>query len=103
MHASAFGKVLGAVGASNLPAFYANSLKSLWLVDSAGSFFMAVVFAWIAFRPVAAVGIIVVLLSLIPAATGVLLLIFIGRFFPAYMFLVSALLSFIAGVALSNG
>jgi len=51
MHARAFGKTLSALAASNLGAFYANSLKALWLIDSATLITLAVVFALIAARP----------------------------------------------------
>jgi hypothetical protein len=56
MHAGAFGNAAAAVASSNLPGFYANSLKGLWLIDSATLLILAVVFGLVAARPALASG-----------------------------------------------
>jgi hypothetical protein len=100
MHTSAFKKVIGVVAASNLPAFYGNALKALWLIDSITLAIMGLVFAVIAMRPVNAKRSLILLLGLIPAGTSILLYTFIGMFIPAHMLLVAAILIFIAGCSL---
>lgn len=100
MHTSAFKKVVSAVEASNLPAFYANSLKSLWLIDSVTLAILGLTFASIAIKPILASRFTIVLLGLIPAATSILLYTFIGIFIPAHMLLVATILIFTAGLLL---
>jgi hypothetical protein len=97
MHARAFGKAALAVASSSLPEFYGNSLKALWLIDSATLLVLAAVFAFVAVRPVAASGTVLGLLALIPGATSVLLYTFMGMFLPAHMFLAAAILTAAAG------
>lgn len=103
MHARAFGKAAVAVASSTLPSFYANSLKALWLIDSATLLVLALVFGLIAARPVLAAGRVIVLLALIPAATAALLYTFIGMFLPAHMLLVSGVMTALAGVSRARG
>ena len=98
MHARAFGKAAAAVASSSLPAFYGNSLKALWLIDSATLLVLAAVFGLVAVRPAAASGIAVVLLAFIPAATSALLYTFMGMFLPAHLLLASAVITMLAGV-----
>jgi hypothetical protein len=100
MHTSAFKKVGAVVALSNLPAFYANSLKALWLIDSITLAILGVTFAAIALRPVNVRRSLILLLGLIPAGTSILLYTFIGVFIPAHMLLVAAILIFIAGFLL---
>jgi hypothetical protein len=102
MHARAFRKALAAANASDLPEFYAGSLKALWLIDSATLITLAVVLGFLAARPGSAAPTVVVLLALIPAATGVLLYTFIGPFLPAHMLLTAAVLAGIAGWLLAR-
>jgi hypothetical protein len=92
MHARAFDKTLAAIAAAGaaLPPFYAGSFKVLWLSDSATLIILALVFAWIAARPVVAARSVVVLLALVPAATSALLYTFLGSFIPAHLLLVAA-------------
>src|SRR5260221_8226331 len=85
MHAAAFGKAVSAVSASDLPPFYANSLKGLWLIDAATLITLAVAFGCLAARPALANGPILILLAIIPAATAFFLYRFIGNFLPAHM------------------
>src|SRR5436305_5265372 len=98
MHAGAFKKMLTAVDASNLPAFYANSLKGLWLIDAATLLTLAVIFAVIAAHPAIASRSVVILLAIIPAATAFFLYRFIGNFLPAHMLLAAAAAVFVAGL-----
>jgi hypothetical protein len=97
-HAAAYHKAREAVAGSNLPAFFGNALNALWLMDSSGMFVLAAVCLVIAIRPAAATGPVIILLGLIPAATAVLLYLFIGRFSGAHILLATALAMVIAGV-----
>ncbi|MCI0446584.1 hypothetical protein L0244_16170 [bacterium] len=100
MHTSAFKKVVAVLAFSNLPAFYGNSLKALWLIDSITMAILGVIFAAIALRPANVKRSIILLLGLIPAGTSILLYTFIGIFIPAHMLLFAAILIFIAGFLL---
>jgi hypothetical protein len=97
MHTSAFKKVVGVVASSNLPAFYGNALKALWLIDSITLATLGIIFGVIAMRFVNVPRSLILLLGLIPAGTSILLYTFIGVFIPAHLLLVAALLIFIAG------
>ncbi len=90
VHASAFGQILFAVAASNLTPFAANSLKVLWLGDSATCAVLAILFGFIAARPAAATNFVIVLLALIPAMTAVLIYHFIGSFIGGHILLAAA-------------
>jgi hypothetical protein len=98
MHASAFNKISSAIASSDLAPFAANSLKVLWLADSATALLLATVFGIIAVRPGMATRSIVVLLSLIPGATAVLIYIFVGNFIGGHIMLAAAVAAFIAGL-----
>lgn len=98
MHASAFKKMLSTVDASNLPPFYANSLKGLWLIDAATLFTLAIIFAVICAQPTSASRSVIILLALVPAATAFFLYRFIGNFLPAHMLLASAAAAIIAAL-----
>ena len=98
MHASAFNKILSALAASNLPSFAANSLKVLWLGDSATLLILAAVFGFIAARSSAATKWVIVLLALIPAATAVLIYTFIGNFIGGHILLTAAIMAFVGGL-----
>ena len=103
MHARAFGKAAAAVASSNLPTFYANSLKGLWLIDSATLLVLALVFGLIAARPLLAAGSLIALLALIPAATAAFLYAFIGMFLPAHVLLAAAIMAAVAGMFRARG
>ena len=98
MHLSAFKKALAAVAGSNLPPFFGNALKALWVMDSCGMFVIAAVCVALAVRPESASPLIVALVSLIPLSTALLLYLFIGNFFAAHM-LLAASLSIVAAAA----
>ena len=98
MHARAFSGAAAVAASSNLPAFYANSLKALWLIDSATLVLLAVVCGFISARPRLAAGALILLLALIPLATAALLYTHIGMFLPAHMLVASAIMMAIAGL-----
>jgi hypothetical protein len=98
MHASAFNKISSTVASSDLQSFAANSLKVLWLADSTTSLILAAVFGFIAARPLAATRWIIVFLSLIPAATAILIYAFIGNFVGGHIMLAAAVAAFIGGL-----
>jgi hypothetical protein len=103
MHALAFRKTAAVIAASNLPHFYAGSANALWLADSATLLILAIIFGLLAARPSTAVGQLVMWVALVPAATAVMMYAFLGNFFPEYILLAIAVLSFIGGSQLSKG
>jgi hypothetical protein len=98
MHASAFKKITEAIADSNLAAFAANSLKVLWLQDSAISLILAIIFGLVAIRPAAAARSTIALLALIPAATAILIYTFIGSFIGGHIMLLAAVAAFVGGL-----
>lgn len=98
LHADAFHRTLAAVATSNLTPFFGNSLKMLWLGDSSTLFLLASVFGFIAARPSTATRPVVVLIALLPAATAVLIYIFLGSFFAGHILLGIATAAFFAGL-----
>lgn len=103
-HAAAFGKATKAIaGAANLSAFFGNDFRTLWLADSATLLLLAALFALIAARPSAATRPVVLLLALIPAATGVLIYAFVGNFYAGHLLVGTAAVAFGAGLRLPKG
>ncbi len=102
MHARAFDKTLSALAASNLDAFYANSLNALWLIDSATLMTLAVVFGLVAARPHLTSRPVVILLAIVPGATVFFLYKFIGNFVPAHMLLASAIAAVVGGIGFGS-
>jgi hypothetical protein len=102
LHAAAFNKISSAVANSNLPAFAGNSLKVLWLADSATSIVLALIFGLIAARPTSATRSVILLLALIPAATAGCIYGFIGSFIGAHVLLAAALAAIAGGVQYSE-
>lgn len=100
MHTSAFKKTAAIVALSNLPSFYGNAFKALWLIDSITLAVLGVTFATIAMRRENVKRSLIFLLGLIPAGTSILLYTFIGMFIPAHMLLVAAILVFIAALTI---
>jgi hypothetical protein len=98
MHARAFQGTVAAVGKSDLAPFYGDSLKALWLADSATLLILAALYLLVAARPAVAGKVVVALTALIPAATAAMLYMFLGKFFAAHM-LVGASLLVLVGVA----
>ena len=103
MHAAAFNRAAVAIAGSNLPRFFGDCSKALWLADSTTMFSLAALFGLIAAKPSAATRPVVMLLALIPAATGVLIYVFLGSFFAGHILMATAILVFFAGVQLSGG
>ena len=101
-HARAYHKAAEAVAGSNLPAYFGNALKALWLMDSSGMFVLAAVCLLVAIRPLAASGPVIMLLGLIPAATAALLYLFIGRFLGAHLLLATAIAMVLAGATVER-
>jgi hypothetical protein len=102
MHTLAFPRTMAAATASNLPGFFSQSLKALWLIDSVTLIVLGVVFALVAVRPALASGIVVALVALVPLGTAILLYTFLGWFIPAHLLLLAGALSFAAGVFHTN-
>ena len=102
-HAAAYQKVVAAVAGSNLPAYFGNALKALWLMDSSGMFVLAATCGLVAIRPRAASSSVMLLLALIPAATAALLYLFIGRFLGAHLLLVTSVAMLVAAACLPAG
>lgn len=101
MHASAFQKIQEALYISNLNPFAADSLKVLWLADSATCLLVAAFFGGLAVNPSSANHFAALLVALIPAATAVMIYIFIGSFIGGHLLLAAAL-SAIAGTLLKS-
>ena len=99
-HAAAYPKVVAAVAGSNLPAYFGNALKALWLMDLSGMFVLATTCGLVGVRPRAASGGVMMLLALIPAATAALLYLFIGRFLGAHLLLVTSVAMLVAAASL---
>ena len=98
MHASAFGKIQSALGASDLVPFAANSLRVLWLADSATSIFVAACFAMAALKPATATRWLVVVLALVPVATAALIYYFMGSFIGGHIQLAAGVFALIGGI-----
>jgi hypothetical protein len=98
VHAVAFNRARAAFAASSLPPFFGNTSKALWLADSTTLWMVAAVFGLIAARPAAATGPVVMLVALIPAATAVLIYLFLGSFFAGHLLLAAAAMAFFAGL-----
>jgi hypothetical protein len=101
MHASAFQEIQEALFVSNLTPFAANSLKVLWLADSATCLLIAVFFGSLAVNSSGASHFAAIVVALIPAATAVMIYIFIGSFVGGHL-LLAASLSAIAGTLLKS-
>jgi hypothetical protein len=96
MHAAAFSKTLAVIAKSNLPAFFANSFKMLWIADSATLLILAAIFASVAAWPHSANRVVLALLALVPAATAALMYAFIGPFFAIPLLLAPAMSVWVA-------
>ncbi len=90
LHASAFHRIQDALFVSNLAPFAANSLKGLWLGDSATCLLIAALFACLAAKPSSATRFAAILMALIPAATAVMIYVFIGSFIGGHILLAAA-------------
>jgi hypothetical protein len=91
IHTSAFGRMSDAVANSDLPPFFGNGFRTLWLMDSAVQIALALLFAVVAIKPNAATRPIVVLIALVPLATAVFIYHFIGNFIGGHLFFAGSL------------
>jgi hypothetical protein len=97
-HARAFRGVSLALDHANLRTIYAQDCKTLWLADSTTLATVALFFAMLAFRPALSRRALLVIVALIPAATAVLIYIFVGSFYAGHLLLGTALAAAIAGM-----
>jgi hypothetical protein len=93
VHTLAFKKAVAAVAASNLAPFFGNALKALWLIDSTMLITTALIFGLVAVRPAMVSRVFVVLVSLSPALTAILLYSFIGAIMPAHLLVIASALA----------
>ena len=91
IHTSAFGRMSETVAKSDLPAFFGNGFRTLWLMDSAVQIALALVFAIVAIKPNAATRPIVILIALVPLSTAGFIYHFIGNFVGGHIFLAGGL------------
>src|SRR5437870_10307817 len=98
IHTSAFGRMSDAVAKSDLPAFFGNGFRVLWLQDSALQIVFAVLFALVAIRPSFATRWVIAIVALIPLTTAVLIYCFIGNFIGGHVFLAGAITAFLGGL-----
>jgi len=92
----------GAVTKSDLPGFFANGFRTLWLMDSCVQVALAILFAFVATRPAAASKPIVLLVAFIPLATCVFIYYFIGNFIGGHLFLTGALAAILGALLKEN-
>ena len=93
VHTLAFKKAVAAVAASNLAPFFGKALKALWLIDSTMLITTALIFGLVAVRPAMVSRVFVVLVSLSPALTAILLYSFIGAIMPAHLLVIASALA----------
>jgi hypothetical protein len=96
MHALAF--PLADEAAASLPAFFAGSLRLLWLADSAVMLTLAMAFALSALRAGAASRLMIAVLSVIPLATAALVYVFLGAFFAGHLLAASGALALLGSL-----
>jgi hypothetical protein len=96
IHAAAFRRFDAAVAATSLSPFYGNASRALWLIDSATQFIVAAAFAFIAIRPASASAPVIALIGLVPAATAVLIYVFVGNFAAGHLLTAAAMPALIA-------
>jgi hypothetical protein len=103
MHTAAYvAKASSSIDAANVPPFLGAELKVLWLADSTTLLALALLFAFIAAKPASAARVVVVLLALIPAATAMLLYLFLGPFYAGHMLMAASVMAIIAGLLMSK-
>ena len=100
IHTSAFGRMSDAVAKSDLPPFFGNGFRTLWLQDSVLQIVFAMIFAVVAIRPAATTRFVVVILGLLPITTAILIYHFIGNFIGGHIFLGGGLAAILGGLML---
>ena len=93
VHALAFRKALIVIAGSNLPAFYANACKGLWLSDATTLIAVGLFYLFVAARPGAAGRTAILLVTLVPLATAILLYTFLGNFLPGHILIAASVLA----------
>src|SRR5260370_2342036 len=73
IHTSAFGRMSDAVAKSDLPPFFGNGFRTLWLQDSVLQIVFAIIFAVVAITPAASTRFLVGILRLLPMTTAILI------------------------------
>ena len=96
MHAIAFRKVAIAVQTSNLPPFFGNCLKALWIADSSTLMLIAALLTLLVLRPAAPGGAIAVSCGVLLATTASILYIFLGAFFAAHLLVAASAATLVA-------
>ena len=99
MHAIAYHtKAQASIAAAGLPRFLALELNVLWLADSTTLLGLALVFGFVALKPRAATGSLIILLCSIPAGTTALLYLFLGPFYAGHLLLLACATAIGAGL-----
>jgi hypothetical protein len=94
LHWIFFGQsALAAVGASNLPLTLMADFKVLWVADVTTLLSLAAVFAWAAISPASVAPAVVLVLSVIPAALGILVFLFGAPSYAGVNMLIAAALA----------
>ncbi|HEY3052760.1 MAG TPA: hypothetical protein VGK04_05155 [Thermoanaerobaculia bacterium] len=82
------------------PELFREQREALWLGDSATLLIVAVFFAAIAARPSMATRPALILVALIPAATAILIYMFVGNFYAGHLLLGASAAALLASVRL---
>jgi hypothetical protein len=85
---------------AHLAPFLGAELRVLWLADSTTLFGLCLLFGYLAARPRSASGVVVILASLVPGATAVLLYLFLGGFYAAHLLIAATASAAVAGILL---
>ena len=102
IHTSEFDRMSASVAKSDLPAFFGNGFRVLWLQDSALQLVFAILFALVAIRPSLATRWVVVIVALIPLITAVMIYCVIGNFIGGHIFLTGALAAILGALLKSE-
>ncbi|HEX4183150.1 MAG TPA: hypothetical protein VHY34_07820 [Caulobacteraceae bacterium] len=104
LHWILFGQsALAVISGSNLPATLTADFKVLWIADVSTLLSLAAVFGWAAVSPSAASGPVIIVLSIIPAALGVLIFAFGAPSYAGFNMLAAAVIAAIGGLLKALG
>jgi hypothetical protein len=104
MHALAYvAKAAPQITNAHVAPFFGAELRGLWLIDSTTLLALACLCALVAARPSTAGGPVVMVVALVPAATAMVLYIFLGGFYAAHMLMAAAAMVFVAGWLMPSG
>jgi hypothetical protein len=96
--AAFFATTSTSISRSGLSPILAAELKVLWLADSTTLLALALLFGFIAAKPNVASRAVIVLLAVMPAATAVLLYLFLGPFYAGHLLTAATVMVCLAGV-----